>query len=205
MALPFANLAAAQTRSAQLATNMGCDGVFTQFWHQCDALTDGTAILVVQGRPTVPQPWSSTVTYSAGSAATYTTGTAPNIVTHMVVSKVEGNLNHNPLLDPTHQWWLAQPVVWSATTTYVIGSAVYGSDNFMYASLQANNLNNDPTTSPTWWHNTGATTTTAITYDGPFGTKPGPTALSQLTPSEISSLKNYAAIAPLLPPPPAMP
>jgi len=209
MALSFADMASAQARSAQLATHMGCDGVLTQFWHECDPLTDGTAILVVQGRPTNPQPWSSTVTYSAGSAATYTTtsGTPPNqvITIHVVVSKVENNLNHNPIQDPTHQFWLAPPVPWSATTTYVIGSSVYGSDNHMYSSLQANNLSNDPTQSPAFWYDTGATTATAVTYDGPFGTKPGPTALSQLTPSEISSLKTYAQVASLLPIPPTPP
>jgi len=33
---------------------------------------------------------------------------------------------------------------------------------------------------------------------GPYGTKPGPTALSQLTPSEISQLQPYSVIAGLL-------
>jgi hypothetical protein len=34
---------------------------------------------------------------------------------------------------------------------------------------------------------------------GPFGTRPGPTALSQLTPSEITALESYTTVQPLLP------
>jgi hypothetical protein len=38
----------------------------------------------------------------------------------------------------------------------------------------------------------------AVRPTGPYGTKPGPTALSQLTPSEISQLQPYSVIAGLL-------
>jgi hypothetical protein len=34
---------------------------------------------------------------------------------------------------------------------------------------------------------------------GPFGPKPGPTALTQLTPAEIAALQTYAQVQPLLP------
>jgi hypothetical protein len=36
---------------------------------------------------------------------------------------------------------------------------------------------------------------------GEFGTKPGQTALQQLTPAEIASLQPYSAVSSLLPPP----
>lgn len=35
--------------------------------------------------------------------------------------------------------------------------------------------------------------------NGPYGTKPGPTALSQLTPAEIAALVPYATVQALLP------
>lgn len=41
-----------------------------------------------------------------------------------------------------------------------------------------------------------------VRQDPPYNEKPGPTALSQLTPNEISALQPYATIQPLLPPPP---
>jgi hypothetical protein len=45
--LIFPNLAAAQARSQQLATRLGCDGVNTVFWYAQIQLTDGTAALVI--------------------------------------------------------------------------------------------------------------------------------------------------------------
>lgn len=41
--------------------------------------------------------------------------------------------------------------VWSATVTYGLNSIVEGSDNNFYISIAATNLNNDPTTTPTYW------------------------------------------------------
>jgi hypothetical protein len=38
-----------------------------------------------------------------------------------------------------------------------------------------------------------------------YGTKPGPTALSQLTPAEIAALQPYSAVQALLPPPVVIP
>lgn len=40
---------------------------------------------------------------------------------------------------------------WSAITSYSIGNIVTGSNGLRYVSLQNTNLNNDPTTSPTYW------------------------------------------------------
>jgi hypothetical protein len=85
-AILYANLAAAQARSAQTATALGCDGVFTKYWWECDQLTNGQGALIIQA-------------------------------------------------------------------------------------------------------------------SGSFGTKPGPTALQQLTPAEIASLQTYATVQPLLPKP----
>jgi len=47
---------------------------------------------------------------------------------------------------------------WSAATTYAIGQRVIlTSTHKIYESLQNTNLNNDPTTSPTWWIEVSAT------------------------------------------------
>ncbi len=47
-ALLFADLPTAQTRSAQMATRMGCDGVSTKYWYQIIALTNGQFAMVIQ-------------------------------------------------------------------------------------------------------------------------------------------------------------
>jgi hypothetical protein len=39
-----------------------------------------------------------------------------------------------------------------------------------------------------------------VDASGEYGTKPGPTALSQLTPSEIAALVPFLTVQPLLPP-----
>jgi hypothetical protein len=44
-----------------------------------------------------------------------------------------------------------------------------------------------------------------VNATGPFGAKPGPTALSQLTPVELTALQPYSAVQSLLPPPPQIP
>jgi hypothetical protein len=41
--------------------------------------------------------------------------------------------------------------VWSSTVTYGLNSIVEGSDNNFYVSIAATNLNQDPTTTPTYW------------------------------------------------------
>lgn len=40
---------------------------------------------------------------------------------------------------------------WCATTTYPLGAEAMGSDGNIYMSLQASNLNQDPTTATTYW------------------------------------------------------
>jgi len=45
--LQFTSLTAAQNRALQLASAMHVDGVFTQFWHEQIACTDGSAVLVI--------------------------------------------------------------------------------------------------------------------------------------------------------------
>jgi hypothetical protein len=77
-ALLFANLAAAQARSAQLATNLGCDGVFTKYWHECIQLTNGQGALIVRASgpfSTKPGPTALTQLTPIEIAAleTYTT------------------------------------------------------------------------------------------------------------------------------------
>ena len=48
---------------------------------------------------------------------------------------------------------------WSAATTYALGDKVIVTTGVhkIYESLQATNLNHDPTTSPDWWLDSGAT------------------------------------------------
>jgi hypothetical protein len=41
--------------------------------------------------------------------------------------------------------------IWSATVTYGVNSITQGSDDNFYISIAANNLNNDPTSTPTYW------------------------------------------------------
>lgn len=41
--------------------------------------------------------------------------------------------------------------IWSATVTYAVNSLVEGSDGKFYISIAASNLNQDPTTTPTYW------------------------------------------------------
>tara|TARA_R110000764_G_scaffold108502_1_gene194416 strand:+ start:25 stop:972 length:948 start_codon:yes stop_codon:yes gene_type:complete len=41
--------------------------------------------------------------------------------------------------------------LWSSTVTYNLNSIIEGSDNNFYISIAADNLNNDPTTTPTYW------------------------------------------------------
>ena len=41
--------------------------------------------------------------------------------------------------------------IWSATVTYGVNSITEGSDGNFYVSIAANNLNNDPTSTPTYW------------------------------------------------------
>jgi hypothetical protein len=83
-AILFTDLPTALARSQQMASTLGCDGVFTKYWYQCIQLTNGQGAMIVQG-------------------------------------------------------------------------------------------------------------------SGPFGSKPGPTALSQLTPAEIAALQSYTTVQPLLP------
>jgi hypothetical protein len=47
-AILYADLPTAQARSAQMATAMGCDGVFTKYWWQCLSLTNGQGALIVR-------------------------------------------------------------------------------------------------------------------------------------------------------------
>jgi hypothetical protein len=47
-ALLFADLKAAQARSQQIATAMGCDGVMTKYWYECVALTNGQGAMIVR-------------------------------------------------------------------------------------------------------------------------------------------------------------
>jgi hypothetical protein len=60
-----------------------------------------------------------------------------------------------------------------------------------------------------WYEQIQLTDNTAVLVirpgDDPYGSKPGPTALSQLTPGEIASLVPYSSIASKLPPPPYPP
>jgi chitodextrinase len=51
------------------------------------------------------------------------------------------NVNSPPITAPE----------WDSATTYQKGAYAYLGDNKIYVSLQDNNLNNDPASSPTWW------------------------------------------------------
>lgn len=48
-ALLFTDLASAQARSAQMASQMHCDGTNTKYWYACIALTNGQGAMIVQG------------------------------------------------------------------------------------------------------------------------------------------------------------
>jgi hypothetical protein len=52
--LLFANLAAAQARSRQLAGAMHVDGTNTVYWHMAVQLTDGSACMVIESDPKSP-------------------------------------------------------------------------------------------------------------------------------------------------------
>jgi hypothetical protein len=47
-ALLFTDLPSAQARSLQLATNIGCDEIFTKYWWECIQLTNGQGALIVR-------------------------------------------------------------------------------------------------------------------------------------------------------------
>lgn len=79
---------------------------------------------------------------------------------------------------------------WSNATTYALGDSVYDtSTNLVYISLQAGNLNHDPSTSPAYWMNAGLGTTLAtnITY----GSHTPRTVDAKL--SDVRSVKDYGA------------
>ena len=189
MALPFANLAASQTRSAQIATSLGCDGVLTKYWHAGFALTDGTAVLEVRARIATPPVWSATTTYQRGQSVLGSNGLA-----YFCFSA--NNLNHDPTTDGGVRW-IPPPAAYSAATSYSLGTRALGTDGFIYLSRTGANKGN-PLTDATHWFNTGATTTTAPLFDGEFGAK-------HFTQAEIQALKMWAEIATLIPPSPTLP
>lgn len=107
---------------------------------------------VIRGLNTPLPEWDEAITYSAGAYVRY------NNVNY--VALLGTNLNKNPEDEPTY-WSIytgftslkITPSAWSGATTYAIGALVTGSDNLLYTSLQASNLNHDPTTdtSATYW------------------------------------------------------
>ena len=189
MALPFANLAASQTRSAQIATSLGCDGVLTKYWHDGFALTDNTAVLVIHAYIATPPVWVSTTTYQRGQSVLGSNGLA-----YFCFSA--NNVGRDPTTDGNVHW-IGTPAAYSVTTSYSLGTRALGPDGFIYLSRTGANKGN-PLTDTTHWFNTGATPTTAPMFDGEFGAK-------HITQAEIQALKLWAEIATLIPPPPAFP
>jgi len=60
-------------------------------------------------------------------------------------------------------YWASLAFAWLATRTYAINENVVGTDGILYTSLQASNLNKEPSANPLWWVGTSAAAAASAT------------------------------------------
>jgi len=124
----------------------------------------GTVVVKGKVRDSGASTWSSTTTYFFGFAVLYSGHN------YVAISNPGTNLNKQPDTNP--DYWQFDDIspaenavdagitqafdpAWSSSTTYASGSYVTdtsGGRTQTYQSLQDSNLNNAPSTSPSWWN-----------------------------------------------------
>lgn len=100
--------------------------------------------MVTRGENIIAHLWKPTTSYTAGQFV---------IMAGNAYEAQTTTQGHNPTTDDGTHW--IQVGTWSGATTYPSGELVYvttvANEKRIYKSLQAGNLNHEPTASPTWW------------------------------------------------------
>lgn len=100
--------------------------------------------MVTRGENIIALLWNPATSYVTGDFA---------IIAGNAYEAQQNNSNVNPTTDSGTNW--IEVGSWSSGTTYPSGELVYvtsvANEKRIYKSLQAGNLNHEPTASPTWW------------------------------------------------------